>query len=134
MILNPDPFASSFSGKKKGSTKFSHQYTEYFTAIIKMNTQGSGERTEGAEGVCNPIRKTTLSTTQSSQGLNHQPRSTHGGTHGSSHIRSRGQPCWKTMGKEALGPVKARCPSVRECKGGWVGGACPHRSRRRGMG
>jgi hypothetical protein len=50
---------------------------------------GVRERTEGAEEVCNPIGKTTISnnqTLQSSQGLNHQPKSTHGGTHGSSHI------------------------------------------------
>jgi hypothetical protein len=80
------------------------------------------ESTQGAEGVCNPIGRTTKSTNQSSQGLNHQPRSTHRGTHGSSHICSRRWSC------QALGPVKARCPSVRECKGwetrvgGWVGG------------
>ena len=24
------------------------------------------------------------------------------------------------MGGEALGPVKARCPSVGDCQGGWV--------------
>ena len=40
------------------------------------------------------------------------------------------------MGGEALGPVKALCPSVGECPdgelrvGGWVG-EYPHRSRRR---
>lgn len=27
------------------------------------------------------------------------------------------------MGGEALGPVKARCPSVRECQGEEVGGS-----------
>jgi hypothetical protein len=34
-------------------------------------------RTEGAEGDCNPIRRTisTNWTTQSTQGLNHQPKS-----------------------------------------------------------
>jgi hypothetical protein len=45
--------------------------------------------TEGAEGVCNPIGRTTISTKhtpQSSQGLGHQPKSTHGGAHGASHI------------------------------------------------
>jgi hypothetical protein len=54
------------------------------------------ERTEGAKGVCNPIGRTTISTTrptQSSQGLNHQPKSTHEGTHGSSCICSRGCSC-----------------------------------------
>jgi hypothetical protein len=39
-----------------------------------------------------------------------------------------------SMGGEALGPVKAQCPSVGECQGsqmgvgGWVG-KHPHRSR-----
>jgi hypothetical protein len=53
-------------------------------------------RTERAEGNCNPTGRATISssqTPQNSQGLNHQPKSTHGGTHGSSHICSRGWPC-----------------------------------------
>jgi hypothetical protein len=57
-------------------------------------------RTKGAEGVCNPIGRTTLSTNQipqSSQGLNHQPKSAHGGTHGSSCICSRGWPYLASM-------------------------------------
>ena len=38
------------------------------------------------------------------------------------------------MGREALGPVKARCPSVVECKGSVIGvgkwvGEHPHKSR-----
>ena len=49
---------------------------------------------------------------QSSQGLNHQPKSTHGGTHGSSCICSRGWPCWTSKGEEALDPEKARCLSI----------------------
>jgi len=53
---------------------------------------GVRERIEGVEGVCNPI-KTTITTNQSSQGLNHHPKSTHGQTHGSSCICSRGWPC-----------------------------------------
>ena len=42
-------------------------------------------------------------------------------------------PCRASMGGEALGPVKARCPSVGECQGqeagggGWVG-EHPHRN------
>jgi hypothetical protein len=77
--------------------------------------------TEGAEGDGNPIGKTTISTNQSTQGLNHQPKSTHGGTHGSSHICSRGWPCWTSLGRGALGPVKARCCSVGESQGQEVG-------------
>ena len=42
--------------------------------------------TGGAEGDCNPIGRTTISINQNSQGLNHQPKS----THGSRWIRSRG--------------------------------------------
>jgi hypothetical protein len=44
---------------------------------------------------------------QNSQGLNHQPKSTHGGTNGSKHICSRGWPCWTSVGREALDPMKA---------------------------
>jgi hypothetical protein len=95
--------------------------------------------TKGAEGVRNPIGRTTISTNQtprSSQGLNHQPKSTHGGTHGSSCICSRGWLCQASVGEEALGPVKARCPSVGNevegvCWNGWVG-EHPHRSGGRG--
>jgi hypothetical protein len=41
------------------------------------------------------------------------------------------------MGREALGPVKVLCPSVRECQGGEVGvgrwvGEHPHRNRGKG--
>jgi hypothetical protein len=42
-------------------------------------------RTEEDEGICNPIEKiimSTILTPQSSQGLNHQPKSTQGVTHG----------------------------------------------------
>jgi hypothetical protein len=92
-------------------------------------------RTEGAEGVCNLIGRTTISTNQtlqSPQGLNHQPKSTHRGSHGSSHIYSRGWPCGASVGGEAPGSVKARCSIVGECQvkeagvGGWVG-EHPHR-------
>jgi hypothetical protein len=67
------------------------------------------EKTEGAEGVCNPIGRTTISTKtpQSSQGLNYQPNNTHGGIHGSRYICSRRWPYVASMGGEALGPVKA---------------------------
>jgi hypothetical protein len=50
-----------------------------------------GGRTEGAEGVSNPRGRVTISTSQtalSSQGLNHQPKSTLGGNSGSSFICS----------------------------------------------
>jgi hypothetical protein len=91
---------------------------------------GVRERTEGAEGVCSLTGGTTIltnQTTQSSQGLNHQPKSTHKGPHGSSCMCSKGWLCWVSVGGEALGPMKAQCPSVGECQGkeegmgGWVG-------------
>jgi len=60
--------------------------------------------------------------------------STHGRTHDSSHICSRGWHCPASIGGEALGPVKARFPNVGECQGieervsGWEW-EHPHRSR-----
>jgi hypothetical protein len=45
------------------------------------------------KGVCNPTGKTTISTNQNpqnSQGINHQQKRIHGGTHGSSCICSTG--------------------------------------------
>jgi hypothetical protein len=49
---------------------------------------------------------------QSSQELNNQPKSTHGGTHGSSCICIRGWPCWTSMGGEALGPEMTQCRRI----------------------
>ena len=62
---------------------------------------------------------------------NHQPKSTHRGTHGSSCLSSRGWPCWSSMGGEVLGPVKAPCPSVGECQDreAGMGGLVSRRSR-----
>jgi len=101
---------------------------------------GVRKRTEGAEGVCNPIGRTisTNQTPQSSQGLNYQPKITHGGTPGSSRICSRGRHCLASVG-EALGPVKACFPSVGECQVIEVGvggreGKHPHRSQGRSLG
>jgi hypothetical protein len=54
---------------------------------------GVRERTIGTEGVCSLIQGTIVSTnqtSQSSQGLNHQPKTTHGRTHDSSHIAEDG--------------------------------------------
>jgi hypothetical protein len=67
-------------------------------------------RTAGAKEVCNAIGRATISTnqtTQSSQGLNYQPKSTHGGTHGASCMCSRGLLYLASMGGEALDPVKS---------------------------
>jgi hypothetical protein len=86
-----------------------------------VHNGGVRERTEGAEGLCNCIGRAILSTNQTSRGLNHQTKSTHGATHGSSCICSRAWPCWTLMRGEALDPVKAWCSSVGECQGGWGG-------------
>jgi hypothetical protein len=66
-------------------------------------------KTVGAKQDYNPIRRTlsTNQTTQSSQRLNHQPKSIHGGIHGSRYIYSRGWTYLTSMGGKALGPVKA---------------------------
>jgi hypothetical protein len=88
---------------------------------------GVTERTEGAEGVCNPIIRTTILTNQypqSSQGLNYQSKSTHGETHGSSCICTRGCLFWTSMEGEDFGPVKAQCNNIGESKdreSEWVG-------------
>jgi hypothetical protein len=58
---------------------------------------------------------------QSSQRLNHQPKSTHGETQGSSCICSKGLTYLAPMGGEALSPVDAQCPSVVEFQGSEVG-------------
>jgi hypothetical protein len=68
--------------------------------------------------------RTTISTNQtpkSSQGLNHQPRSTHGGTHGYCHTCSREWPCLASREGDALGSVKAWLLSVGEFEGGETG-------------
>jgi hypothetical protein len=64
------------------------------------------------------LGRRTLSTNwtpQSSHGLNHQSKSTHGGTHGSGCLCSRGWPYLASMGGEALGPVESWCPSIGRC-------------------
>jgi hypothetical protein len=54
----------------------------------------------------------------SSLGLSHQSKKSHGGTHVSSCICSRG---WPSKGGEALGLVKVLWPSIGECQGQEVG-------------
>jgi hypothetical protein len=69
--------------------------------------RGIREGTEGVEGVCNPIGRTTISTNytpQNSQRLSHQQRS----TRGYSLICSRGWRCHASMEGEVLGPIKGK--------------------------
>jgi hypothetical protein len=49
--------------------------------------------------------------------VTHLPKSTHGGTPGSSFIYSRGWPSRSSMGRESLGPVNVLGPGVGECQG-----------------
>jgi hypothetical protein len=68
---------------------------------------GVGEVTEGVERLSSPMEGATVSTSQTpqkSQGLDHQPKIIHGGTHASGRICGRGWPCWTSVGGEALGP------------------------------
>jgi hypothetical protein len=111
----PSPFPGFYEGVPPPT--HSHLPTLKFSYIGVPNG-GARKRTEGAEGVCNPIERMIISTNQtlsspsprpqSSQRLNHQPRIIHGVTHGSSRICNRGWPCWLSMGGKAPGPVKAR--------------------------
>jgi hypothetical protein len=57
----------------------------------------------------------TIQMPLSSWGLDHQPKSTHGGTHGSGHICGRGWPCWTSVGGQPLG-LRGGC-SMLQCKG-----------------
>jgi len=61
------------------------------------------------KGLATPIR-TTIPTNQSSQGLNHYPKSTHGQTYGPSCICSNGWPYWAPMEIEALCPARLDPP------------------------
>jgi hypothetical protein len=57
----------------------------------------------------------------SPRGLDHQPKNTHGTTHGASHICSRAWPCWTSVGGKALGPEGVGSPRVGECQCGKTG-------------
>jgi hypothetical protein len=112
----------------RGSASASQIQRWIFTATHwtehRVPNEGARESTQGSEGVCSSIGGTTIWTNQylqSSQRLNHQWKKTHGITHGSSYICSRGWPSQSSMGRGALGPVKVLCPSVGEYQGREVG-------------
>jgi hypothetical protein len=71
-------------------------------------------RTEGAEREYNPTGRTisTIWTTQISQRLSHQPKSTDRGIQGSRYICSREWPYLTSMGGETLGPMELWCLSI----------------------
>ena len=73
--------------------------------LNRVPNEGARESTQGTEGICSPIGGTTIWTNQcpqSSQGLSHQPKNTHGGTYGSRCLCSRGWPSRSSMGGETL--------------------------------
>jgi hypothetical protein len=74
-------------------------------------------RTEGAEGDCNPIGRTTTTnwSTQSSQ------RGLHGGSQDSRYICKRGWPYVISLRGETLGSQEAWYPSIGGCKISEVG-------------
>ena len=85
-----------------------------------LPNEGARESTQEAEVFCSTIGGVTMRTKrypQSSLGLNHQPKKTHGWTCGSNCICSRGCPSWSSMGGEAFGLAKILCPSIGECQG-----------------
>ena len=86
----------------------------------KVPNGGAREMTKGAEGICSLIRTNNMNQLVPPEHpgtkVNHQPKNTQEGTHGSSYICSRGWPCWRSIGGEALGTEKAGCPNVGECQ------------------
>ena len=84
----------------------SHIYNTQNLERIQCGVLNGGvkEKTEGAEGVCNPIVRTisTNQTIQSSQGLSQQPRS----TQGSICMCSRVGHYQASVEGEVLGPMK----------------------------
>ena len=88
--------------------------------------EGIRRRTEGAEGICNPIGRTTISTNQTLHppelpGTKQPIKEYTWRNPGSCSICSRGWPCQASMGGEALGTLIAQCPCVGLCQGGEVG-------------
>ena len=85
-------------------------------------------RAEGAEGDCNPVGRTTISTNQtpqSSQRLNHQTKSIHGQFNGSARYVSEDHLIWHQWEGRCLvlwrlhSPKKGNARGVRQK---WVGG------------
>jgi hypothetical protein len=67
-------------------------------------------KTEGAKEDCNPIERTTTRfphARKSSQGENHQPKSTNEVIHDYRYICSRGLLYLASMGGKAFGPMEA---------------------------
>jgi len=88
--------------------------------VLTANHLSTGTpKEEGAEGDCSPtgITISTSLATQSSQGLNHQTKSIHGRTPGSSNMCNRGWPYLAIVEGEALGSEEACCSSIEDAGG-----------------
>jgi hypothetical protein len=84
----------------------------------KVPNEGARERTQEAERFSSPIGETiwTNQYPQSSQGLHHQPKKSHCGTHVPICIYSRGWPSLPSMRGEGFRPMKAVCPVQRNTR------------------
>ena len=94
-----------------------HLVLYHWTEPNELNERARG-RTEGIEGDCNSIERMISAnwTTQSSQGLDHQPKCIHGRTHDSSYICSRGWPYLTSM---KVKPLVSWMPQCRGVLGQW---------------
>jgi hypothetical protein len=73
---------------------------------LGVPNEGDGEEPGGGEGLCSPMEGAMVSTSQtpqSSRGLDHQPKNSHGMTHGAGHICDRRWSCEHQWEERALG-------------------------------
>ena len=86
----------------------------------RVPNEGAREKTQGVEGVFSSIGGTkSMNQPVPPELPGTKPPTkeyTHGGTHGSSCICSKGWPSWPSVGGEAIGPVNVLCSSVEECQ------------------
>ena len=72
-------------------------------------------RTEGAEGDCNPIRRTKVSTNLDPSQLPEYKPKTNGLVHHPWHMCSWGLPCMASMGEDMLYPMETWWPGEEGC-------------------
>jgi hypothetical protein len=83
------------------------EFKIFLKLFMKNVMVAVGKGTERAKAVCSHIGEAMVSTGQTPQNswqLDHQPKNTHRGTHGSSHICGREWLCWASVRGAALGP------------------------------
>jgi hypothetical protein len=112
-VQSPNPDTISNAGMGHACLEEPDKYrSRWSQPIIRLSAgvpdERVGEGTEEAEGVCRPKGKgATVSINQiplSSQGLDNQPKSTHGGNHNTGCICGREWPCWTLVRGIVLGP------------------------------